>query len=274
MAAGGGGLGVLVVVAILGYFIFGQDEPFPAQSDPWPAGVEQSAVIAEAGRWLEKCQKSESASPVNCPQSVVETSGKVSKVHWAFYGSYLENPVIHYDQEESRFNMLGTMVASADYSVSNAPRRVVTPMKFWAKIGWANGKLDVEEIKEQSAVGDPDVVKREPTQPWDPVEAKLKSEFDQCLRGANLSLPPGCPDWQLPKEAKKVKWSFTEDPVLTARSSFDTKFGIFRVDGTYGMSVSYTLRGSKKADSRNTKYEAMVTTSERGPLVLQIKDVA
>jgi hypothetical protein len=273
-AAGGGGLAVLALFGLLGYFILGGDEPFPAQSDPWPAGVEREAVVAAAGSWLQKCQKSESLNPVNCPQSLVETSRNVSKVHWAFYGSYLEAPVINYDEEDSRFDMLGTVVVSADYTISKKARRVLTPMKYWAKVNWSQGRLDVREIKEHSAVGDPEVVKAEPRQPWGPVEIKLRKEFDRCLRGATSSMPAGCPDWQLPTGAKKAKWSLSEDPLLTARASFDRKFGVFRVKGTYRIATSYTSNGSPKGGAHNTNYEALVTTSETGPVVLQIKDVA
>ncbi|MFI7545587.1 hypothetical protein [Actinoplanes sp. NPDC049599] len=272
-ALGGSGLGLLAFFGLLGYFIFGGDEPFPTQSDPWPVGVERVAVIAAAGSWFEKCQKSESASPINCPQSLIETSGKVSKAHWAFYGSYLEAPVIQYSEGESRFDMLGTVVVSADYTVSKKARRVVTPMKYWAKVNWIDGQLEVQEIKEHSAVGDPEVVKVEPRQPWGPVETRLKNEFDRCLRGATSAMPAGCPDWQLPADAKKVKWSLTEDPLLTARASFDSKFGVFRVKGTYGVAVDYTSRDSMRSEVRNTNYEALVTTSEAGPVVLQIKDL-
>ncbi|MFE9187781.1 hypothetical protein ACFYMB_31120 [Micromonospora haikouensis] len=131
-AAGGGGLGVVVVLAVLGYFIFGGDEPFPATSDRWPAEVKREAVVAAAGDWLDKCAKSPSATPANCPQSIVETSN-VSNVHWAFYGNPLEAAVIRYTEAESRFDMLGTVVVAADYTASKELRRVVTPAKFWAK---------------------------------------------------------------------------------------------------------------------------------------------
>jgi hypothetical protein len=271
-AKAGSGLGVVVVLAVLGYLIFGGDEPFPTYSDPWPAGVDRAAVISEAGGWLEKCQRSEAANPVNCPQSLPEAAGKVSKVHWAFYGSYLEAPVIQFNEDDSVFDMLGTVVASADYMESKAFRRVVTPIKFWAKISWIDSKLEVKTIREHSAVGDPTVVKVEPRLPWESVEGKLDREFARCLSGAALSLPAGCPDWQLPKDAKKVKWSMGGDPSLTARPVFDPKYGIFRVNGTYNMKATYTSRGLPKSDTRNLDYEALVTTSESGPIVLQIKD--
>jgi hypothetical protein len=271
-AKAGSGLGGVAVLAVLGYLIFGGDEPFPTYSDPWPAGVDRAAVIAEAGGWLEKCQKSEAASPVNCPQSLPEAAGKVSKVHWAFHGSYLEAPVIQYNEDDNVFDMLGTVVTSADYTESKTSRRAVTPIKFWAKISWADSRLEVKTIKEHSAVGDPAVVKVEPRQPWAPVEGKLDREFARCLSGAALSLPAGCPDWQLPKDATKVKWSMSGDPSLTARPEFDSKYGIFRVNGTYSLSVSYTSRGLAKSDTRNLDYEALVATSESGPVVLQIKD--
>ncbi|WFF08358.1 hypothetical protein O7622_07310 [Micromonospora sp. WMMD1076] len=270
-AAGGGGLGVVAVLAVLGYFIFGGDEPFPATSDPWPAEVNQEAVVAAASDWLDKCVKSASATPANCPQSIVETS-EVSKAHWAFYGNPLEAPVIHYIEAESRFDMLGTVVVSADYTVSKTSRRVVTPTTYWAKVKWAEGKLDVQEIKEHSAIGDPEVVKQDPKVAWEPMAANLKDAFARCVHGAGSTMPAGCPEWRPPSGAEKIKWSLTDDPLLTARATFDPKFGIYHVKGTYGLAVRYTWLGTTKTDPRNPNYEAWIAPTATGPVVLQIKD--
>ncbi|MGC4808220.1 hypothetical protein [Micromonospora sp. DT233] len=272
-AAGGGGLGVVVVLAVLGYFIFGGDEPFPAISDPWPAEVKQEAVIAAASGWLERCATSTSATPANCPQSITETSN-VSKLRWVFYGNPLEAPVIHYTEAESRFDMLGTIIVTADYTASKEVRRVVTPAKYWAKIKWVDGKLDVQNIKEHSAIGDPKVVKEDPKMPWEPAAAKLSDAFTRCARGAKSAMPAGCPEWSPPPGAEKIKWSFTGDPILTARATFDQQFGIYRVKGTYELSVRYKWMGSAKTDNRNATYEALIASTAAGPVVLQIKDTA
>ncbi|MFI6785599.1 hypothetical protein [Micromonospora sp. NPDC050276] len=270
-AAGGGGLGVVVVLAVLGYFILGGNEPFPATSDPWPAEVKQEAVVAAAGDWLDKCAKSPSATPANCPQAIVETSD-VSKVRWAFYGNPLEAAVIHYTEAESRFDMLGTVMVTADYTASKELRRVVTPAKYWAKVKRADGRLDVQEIKEHSAIGDPDVMKQDPKLPWELVAAKLSDAFTRCVRDAKSAMPAGCPEWSPPSGAEKIKWSSTGDPLLTARATFDPKFAIYRVKGTYELAVRYTWLGTTKTDTRNPTYEAWIAPTAAGPVVLQIKD--
>ncbi|MBE1492390.1 hypothetical protein [Plantactinospora soyae] len=270
-AAGGGGLGVVGVLAVLGFFVFGGDEPFPATSDPWPAEVKQESVVATVSDWLDKCAKSASATPANCPQSIVEASD-VSKVHWAFFGNPIESPVIHYNQAESRFDLLGTVVVSADYTVSKKPRRVVTPTTYWAKVEWVEGKLDVQGIKEQSAIGDPEVAKQDPRVAWEPMSATLRDAFTRCVRDADLAMPAGCPEWHPPSGAEKLKWSLTGDPLLTARATFDTKFGIYRVKGTYELVVRYTWLDAKKTELRNLNYEAWIAPTAAGPVVLQIKD--
>ncbi|WP_141723254.1 hypothetical protein [Micromonospora matsumotoense] len=270
-AAGGGGLGVIVVLAVLGYFILGGDEPFPATSDPWPGEVKQEAVVAAVGVWLDKCAKSASAAPANCPQSIIETSN-VSKVHWNFHGNPLEAAVIHYTEAESRFDMLGTVIVTADYTAAKELRRAVTPAKFWAKVKWADGKLDVQEIKEHSAIGDPDVMKQDPKVPWELVAAKLSDAFTRCVRGAKSAMPAGCPEWSPPSGAEKINWSFTGDPLLTARATFDPKFAIYRVKGTYELAVRYSWLGTTKTDTRDPTYEAWIAPTMAGPVVLQIKD--
>jgi hypothetical protein len=272
-ATGAGGFGFVAVLAVLGYFIFGGDEPFPAASDPWPAEVQQEAVVAAANNWLDKCAKSESGTPANCPQSIVESSD-VSKVHWAFYGNPFEAPVIQYSEAGSRFDMLGTVMVSADYTISEEARRVVTPTTYWAKVKWASGKLEVQEIKEHSAIGDPDVVKQDPKLEWESMAAKLKDAFTRCVRGAGLAMPAGCPEWSPPSGAKQVKWSLSGDPLLTARATWDPKFGIYHVKGTYGLAVSYTWMGTTKTESRSPNYEAWIAPTGTGPVVLQIKDAS
>lgn len=274
VATGGGGVGVLVVLGVISYFLFGADDPFPTTSDPWPSEVKQEAVVTAAGAWLDKCAKSASATPANCPQSIVETSS-VGKVHWALHGNPVEAPVINYTEADSRFDMLGTVMVSADYTVSEKPRRAVTPTTYWAKIKWADGKLDVQEIKEHSAVGDPEVVKEDPKMAWDPVAAKLKVAFTRCVRGASSAMPAGCPEWSPPSGAEKIKWSATSDPLLTSRATFDPKFGIYHVTGTYGVSVRYkSALGAVKTENRDPNYEAWIAPTPTGPVVLQIKDTS
>ncbi|MFG2061078.1 hypothetical protein ACGFIK_06620 [Micromonospora sp. NPDC048871] len=270
--ATGGGIGVIAILGILAYFLFGGNEPFPTESDPWPDGVTQQAVAAAASDWLDRCQKSDSPSPANCPQSLVETSGNVSKVHWTFYGNPVEAVVIHYNEAETRFDVLGTVVVAADYTVRKESRRVVTPMKYWAKVHWVDGRLDVQEIKEHSALGDPEIAKQDPKQAWDPVAAKLKDAFTQCVRGAGSGMPAGCPDWRPPSGATKIEWSLTGDPLLTARASFDPKFGILHVKGTYGLTVRYKSLGSAKGENRTTNYDAIIAPTPTGPVVLEIKE--
>ncbi|MFI7211637.1 hypothetical protein ACIBP4_12405 [Micromonospora maritima] len=270
-AAGGGGLGVVIALAVLGYFIFGGDEPFPKTSDPWPAEVKQEAVIAAASDWLDRCAKSTSSTPANCPQSIADTSD-VSEVRWAFYGNPLEAPVIQYTEAESRFDMLGTVIVTADYTASKQARRAVTPAKYWAKVKWADGKLDVQEIKEHSAIGDPEVAKQDPKMAWEPAAAKLSEAFTRCVRGAKSAMPAGCPEWSPPSGAEKIKWAVTGDPLLTARATFDPQFGIYRVKGTYQLSVRYTWLGTARTDNRNPTYEALIAPTAAGPVVLQIKD--
>ncbi|MBO3737990.1 hypothetical protein [Actinoplanes flavus] len=271
VATGSGGI-ALAAVAAIGYMIFGQGEPFPATSDPWPAGADEKAVVAAAGEWLANCEKSDAASPANCPQSVIEPLGTPSKVHWEFYGSPLESAVIRYSEADSRFDMLGTMVVSGDYMVANQPRRAVNLMTYWAKVKWLDGKLDVEEIKSHSALGDPEVAKRALDQPWEPVAAKLNAAFTRCVSGTASAMPAGCPDRQLPEDAKKIKWALAGDPLLTARASFDPKFGILRVKGTYGMTMNYRSLGVGESESHNANYEALVASTANGPAVLQIKE--
>ena len=271
VAAAGGGFGVVVVLIVVAYFVLGGSDPFPTESDPWPVDVKQEAVVAAVGSWLDKCQQSASATPANCPQSIIETSN-VSKVQWTFYGEPLEAPVIRYNDDESRFHVLGTFVVLARYTASEDLRGVVTPMKYWAKVNWADGKLDVQEIKKQSSLGDPDVVKQDPKQPWEPIEAKLKDAFAKCVSGAGSAMPPGCPEWKPPSGATKIKWSAAGDPLLTARASFDSKYGVYRVRGTYGLNVHYTWLGDAESESRNTNYEALIAPTGGGPVVLQIKD--
>jgi hypothetical protein len=273
-AAAGGGIGVVAVLGVLGYFLFGGSEPFPAQSGPWPAGVKQEAVVAATNSWLDKCQRSESPSPANCPQSLAEASGDVSKVHWAFYGNPLEAAVIHYNKAEKRFDVLGTVVAAADYKVSKDSRRAVTPMTYWAKVQWADGRLDVQEIKEHSALGDPEIAKQDPKQAWEPLAAKLTDAFTRCVRDAGSAMPTGCPGWRPPSGSEKIKWSLTGDPLLTARASFDPKFGVLHVKGTYGMAVTYNSLGSAKSETHTTNYDAVVAPTSTGPVVLEIKEAA
>lgn len=203
-AATGGGIAVVAVIGVLAYFFMAGDEPFPAQSDPWPAGVKQEAVAAATSSWLNRCQKSESANPANCPQSLAETSG-VSNVRWAFYGNPVEAAVIRYNKADSRFDMLGTFVAVADYTVRKEARRMVAPIKYWAKVHWTGNRLEVQEVKEHSALGDPEIVKQDPKQEWAPLSAKLKDTFTKCIRHARFATSSGCPDWRPPSGATKVK---------------------------------------------------------------------
>ena len=268
-----GGIGGFVALAVVGYLIFGTDDPFPTTSDPWPAEVKQEAVVAAASGWLDKCAKSASTTPANCSQSIIETSG-VGKVHWALYGNPVEATVIRYSEAEGRFDMLGTVMVSADYTVSKESRRVVTPTTYWAKVNWADGKLDVQEIKEHSAIGDPEVAKQNPKLAWDLVAAKLKTEFTRCVRGARSAMPAGCPEWSPPSGAEQIKWSSAGDPLLTARATWDPKFGIYHVKGTYELGVRYKWLGTVKTESRNPNYEAWIAPTHNGPVVLQIKDAS
>ena len=96
--------------------------------------------------------------------------------------------------------------------------------------------------------------------------------FTRCLRGADLAMPAGCPDWAPPSGSEKIKWSLNGDPLLTARASFDPTYGIIRVTGTYGLTVRYTWLGTTKTESRTPNYEALVAPTATGPVVLQIKD--
>jgi hypothetical protein len=109
-AAAGGGLGFVIVLLVVGYLIFGNDEPFPQTSDPLPAGATNEEVIKAADDWLRNCQTSESPSPANCPQSLNDSSSDVSKVRWNFFGNPLEGAVVKFNQDENRFDVLGTMV--------------------------------------------------------------------------------------------------------------------------------------------------------------------
>ncbi|WP_213454675.1 hypothetical protein [Rhizomonospora bruguierae] len=273
-AATGSGIGVVAVLGILGYFLFGVDEPFPTHSDPWPAGVKQEAVVAATQGWLDKCQKSGSASPANCPQSLAETSGDVSKVRWAFHGNALEAAVIRYNEADSRFDVLGTVVTVADYTVRRDSRRDVTPITYWANVHWTDGRLDVQEVKEHSSLSDPEIAKQDPKQAWETVEAKLKDAFTRCVRSANSAMPAGCPKWTPPPGATKAKWSFVGDPLLTARPSFDPKFGVLHIKGTYGLAVRYNLLGSTKSETRMTNYDAVIASTPAGPVVLEINEAA
>lgn len=272
-AAGGGGIGVFIVLAVLGYFVFGGDEPFPTASDPWPSEVKNETVVAVVSDWLNKCAKSASATPANCPQSIADTAN-ISKVHWSFYGNPLEAPVIHYSKAENRFDMLGTMVVLADYTASKESRRTVTSATYWAKVNWEDGKLDVQEIKEHSAPGDPDVSKQDPKLAWSLIQAKLKDAFTRCVGSAGSTMPAGCPEWSPPSGAKRIEWVSTGDPLLTARATFDPKFGIYHVKGTHELTVRYTWLGTTKTDTRNPTYEAWVAPTTSGPVVLQIKDTS
>lgn len=47
-----------------------------------------------------------------------------------------EGAVINYTKDDTRFDVLGTVVVSADYIVSNQPRSVVKPLTYWAKVSW------------------------------------------------------------------------------------------------------------------------------------------
>jgi hypothetical protein len=266
------GFGGLIALFVVGYLIFGTDEPFPTQSDTFPAGVQSAAVTASVGGWLDKCQASASATPANCPQSTDETMGDASNVHWAFYGNPLEGAVVNYTADDKRFDVLGTVVVSADYTVSKKPQSVVTPMTYWAKVSWTDGKLEVQAIDAHSAIGDPDVTKQDPKQAWEPTAAKLKNAFTRCVRGAGSAMPAGCPDWTPPHGSEKVRWSMNGDPLLTARPSFDPKYGVVHVTGTYGLTVRYTWLGETKTESRTPNYEALIAPTATGPVVLQIKD--
>ena len=277
-SSGGGaetsGAGLIVLVAIAGvlYLIFGGDDPFPTVSDPWPPGVEREDVTAATASWFDKCEASISASPANCPQSIDETSDDVSSVHWAFYGKPVDGVSIQFTKSKNTFDVLGTVVVSADYTDSKQTRRVVTPMTYWAEVHYVDGQLDVQEIKKHSAVGDPAVTKQDPKQAWEFTAAKLKDAFTLCVRGARLAMPAGCPDWSPPLDSKKVKWSLDGDPLLTARSSFDPKYGLVHVTGTYGVTVRYSLDGAAQSESRAPNYEAWIAPTETGPVVLQVKD--
>lgn len=271
VAATGGG-GGLIALLVVGYLIFGTDEPFPTQTDPFPAGVQSAAVTASVGSWLDKCQAAASAAPVNCPQSIDETMGDASNIHWTFYGNPVEAAFVNYTADDKHFDVLGTVVISADYTVSTKPQRVVTPMTYWAKVSWIDGKLEVQAIKEHSAIGDPDVKKQDPKQAWEPKAAKLNNAFKRCVQGASSAMPAGCPDWTPPRGSEKVRWSMNGDPLLTARPSFDLKYGVIHVTGTYGLTVRYTLLGETKTESRTPNYEALIAPTATGPVVLQIKD--
>jgi hypothetical protein len=63
------------------------------------------------------------------------------------------------------------------------------------------------------------------------------------------------------------------DPLLTARPSFDQKFGVFHVKGTYGLTVRYNFQGSVKSENHTTNYDAVIAPTPTGPVVLEIKDV-
>jgi hypothetical protein len=134
--------GVIVFLVVLAGCIAYQyargNGPFPGRSDRWPAGVTRAMVTAATGDWLDRCQKSESREPANCPQKLDEN---VAKVHWALYGNPLDAAVIQYDKSESRFDVLGTFVATAEYTISHGSRRVVTPTTYWAKLHWAGGRI-------------------------------------------------------------------------------------------------------------------------------------
>lgn len=104
------------------------------------------------------------------------------------------------------------------------------------------------------------------------MSATLRDAFTRCVRDADLAMPAGCPEWHPPSGAEKLKWSLTGDPLLTARATFDTKFGIYRVKGTYELVVRYTWLDAKKTELRNLNYEAWIAPTAAGPVVLQIKD--
>ena len=271
-AAAGGGVGGLIALVVVAYLFFGGGEPFPTQSDPFPTGVSREAVAVATNNWLDKCEASASASPANCPQSIDETTGDASNVHWAFYGNPVEGTVINYSADQKRFDVLGTVVVSADYTVSNKPQSVVVPMTYWAKVSWTDGRLEVQGIEAHSAIGDPDVGKHDPKQAWEPIATKLNDAFTRCVRGTSSAMPARCPDWTPPSGSEKIEWSLNGDPLLTARASFDTRYGIIRVTGSYGLTVRYTWLGTTKTESRTPNYEALVAPTATGPIVLQIKD--
>ena len=145
-------------------------------------------------------------------------------------------------------------------------------MKYWAKVSWADGKLDVQKIEKHSHLSDPDVLKQDPKQAWEPMEAKLKYAFAQCVSDTGPAMPSGCPEWKPPPGATEVKWSVAGDPTLTARPSFDSEFGIYRIVGTFELHVRYTWIGEAKTENRNINYEALIAPSSDGPIVLQIKE--
>jgi hypothetical protein len=273
VATAGGGIGAFAVIAlaVVAYMVFGGSEPFPTESDPWPPDVKQDAVVAAVADWFDRCQRSTSAAPLNCPQSITGELS-VSSVLWTFLGNPLDHPIIRYSKDEGGFDILGTAVVLAEYTISGSPNRTVTLMKYWAKVSWTDGKLDVQKIDKHSHPNDPEIVKQDPKQAWEPMEANLKYAFAQCVSDTGPTMPSGCPEWKLSPGATEVKWSVAGDPTLTARPYFDKEFGIYRISGTFALHVRYKLIGEAKMENRNINYEALIAPSSDGPIVLQIKE--
>lgn len=271
-AAAGGGFGVLVVLAVVAYFLFSEgalQEPFPMTNDPWPKGATEGAILASAKDWITNCAREVVLQPKNCPQSA-NNQPDAKSIRWTLYGDPTEGAVPHFDEDASLFNVLGSTVMVARYQASGTTIFAVDPIHFWAKIKWQDGQVDVEKVSEFKGKPTIKISKQDPYIPWETLSAAVRVAFERCISATKAPMPAGCPTGTISNQ-DEVKWTLDSDPLLTARSSFDSRYGLIHVKGSYAATARHRDMFNKpKSESQSGNFDAVLAVVEEVPVVLTI----
>lgn len=268
-AASGGGL-LIVVLIIAGFVFSNSQEPFPTTGDPRPKGS-KVPVLVSITDWLKNCTKAVIATPKTCPQSIDAPVAPDTSITWNLYGDPVESARIRFNKSKGRFNVLGSVVMVARYQESGEAVLRVRQLYYWAKINWRDGKAEVLRIGRHK--GDPvpknRIEKRDPRVPWNTLSEAVRGAFLRCMAAKRMPMPAGCPASSTSTliDDELVTWTMDNDPLQIARPSFDAKFGVIHVKGSY----SLTARGKFETASQRGNYDAVVVLDAGVPVVLDIR---
>lgn len=277
-----GGVGMLVVAAVLGviYLLSDADEGrpddvFPAQTDPLPPGLTTPAVTAAAASGLRSCVREVVLQPVNCPQSVDESYPEDAEdVSWSLHGDPTDGARVSFQSSTKRFQVVGNAIMSADYTILDERKAVTLPVPYLATFTWEDGRLIQDEIRRFSGTADPPIVKTDPAIPRNRVLSLVAAEFRRCAAVKSAPMPPRCPQPEYPEEQDHASWVLNGDPVANARVSFDPGTGLTHVVGNYSATVRYKAFLDDGDVTHSGAYEALVAVDGGKPRVVQISGKA
>jgi hypothetical protein len=272
-AGGSGAVVVFVIIAVIAYAITSShstsNTPFPAKGGPWPRGATVAGVMAPVLSRLKTCARVAVLTPVNCPQSMPDSYGDATGIHWSLHGNPADGAKIVY--LNNAFEVAGNAIMKVFYSGIDGNTVSVQTVHYRAQLRWRDGRASLMGIKGVSGAAGPLIRKHKPAITWDQVSKAVRSAFNYCAGSSSAPLPPQCPvDQYSGISGSHAHWRLTSDPLLNAQENFDPSSGLIHVTGSYSLSVTYSDILGRQHDSQNGNYEATVSVDGQTIEVLQI----